>query len=116
MKHNAPAPIDNTRSLSACDPFGEFFFFFMQHFKNVKEEPNGEGGGRKKLIPPCIVKERLKACLKRMKQIFPTMCGFYFSRTTCDVSIKIGKQVVITQELDNQVSSPTCAFDWLGNV
>lgn len=26
LKHNALAPFDNTRSLSACGPFGGFFF------------------------------------------------------------------------------------------
>lgn len=91
------------------------FFFFKQHLKKCKrEQPNGEGGERK-LIPPCIVKARLKkTCLKRIEQIFPTTCGFYFSRTTCDLSIKTGKQVVVTQGSDNQVSSPACAFDLLG--
>lgn len=41
LKQNAQAPFDNTRSLPACGPFGEVFFFFLlfciQSLENVKK-------------------------------------------------------------------------------
>lgn len=74
VKQNAQVPFDNTRSLSACWPFGLFFFFLF--FGNVKETKLNDTKEKGENNPPSWITQARDLRLTKDKASFPpSVCG-----------------------------------------